>query len=247
MAPAFRAELSDTNRHLSEFWMVEAELAFTKTLDDVMDVAEEMIKATVPTDRFANDLIESHKRSPEKQELMQDRWKKITNNGSKWPKVAYTEAIDILNSEIMSKSLNLKKVVWGDSLASEHEKHLAGQVFDSPVFVTDYPLCLKPFYMKKSMNGDRDTVSCFDLLIPDFGELVGGSLREDNYDELLASMQRHHMNVSDMQWYLDLRKYGSFPHGGFGMGFERLVCYMCGVDNIMDAIGFPRWAGSCLC
>lgn len=241
MTPAFRAEESDTNRHLSEFWMVEAEVAFTESLHDVTSVAEAMIRAAVPTGSIAQDIISSI-RDPERKEVVQRRWEMIETGGKDWPRVEYTDAVKILQSE----AGHLKPIRWGDDLASEHEKYLAGTVYKGPVFVTDYPVSLKPFYMKQSANSHQ-TVACFDLLVPEFGELVGGSLREDNYDQLIANMEEANMNPSDMEWYTDLRKYGSFPHGGYGMGFERWVCYTCGVDNIRDAIGFPRWAGSCFC
>ncbi|KAA8915328.1 hypothetical protein TRICI_002512 [Trichomonascus ciferrii] len=241
MTPAFRAEESDTNRHLSEFWMVEAELAFTKSLHDVTSVAEAMIRGILPRGLIATDIIASI-RDPERQEMVQKRWEMIENSDHEWPRITYTEAVETLQRE----ATHLRKLEWGDDLGSEHEKYLAGNVFRGPVFITDYPVDLKPFYMKRSV-GTEKTAACFDLLVPEFGELIGGSLREDDYDVLMANMEKLGMDATDMGWYTDLRKYGSFPHGGYGMGFERWVCYACGVDNIRDAIGFPRWAGSCSC
>uniref|UniRef100_A0A060SZ00 asparagine--tRNA ligase n=1 Tax=Blastobotrys adeninivorans TaxID=409370 RepID=A0A060SZ00_BLAAD len=241
MAPAFRAEESDTNRHLSEFWMVEAELAFTRSLEDVLAVAEGMIRAANPlgNERAMNNILSSI-RDEEKRNVVKARWESLVNNGEPWARITYTEAVKL----IQESGEKLKPIEWGQDLASEHEKYLAGKVFKGPVFVTDYPKSIKPFYMKPSGDG---TVACFDLLVPELGELIGGSLREDNYDNLLQAMKDADMNIQDLDWYLDLRKFGSFPHGGFGMGFERFVCYICGVENIRDAIGFPRWAGSCVC
>lgn len=237
MTPAFRAEESDTNRHLSEFWMVEAELAFTKELDDVMKVAEDMMKSAVPQGEAANDLLMSI-RDDDKKEIVKQRWESLLKPD--WPRISYTEAINIVQSVE-----HLSEKSWGEDLGSEHEKYLAGEYFKGPVFVTDYPKEMKPFYMKQ--NGDDKTVACFDLLVPEMGELIGGSLREDDYEKLVNRMQQDGMNLEEMEWYTDLRKQGSFPHGGYGMGFERFVCFNCGVDNIRDAIGFPRFAGSVTC
>lgn len=241
MTPAFRAEASDTNRHLSEFWMVEAELAFARSLRDVTGVCEAMVRAAVPAGPVAHDVLAAI-RDPERRRAVRQRWDAVENRGREWPRMTYTDAVACLQTD----APHLRRLEWGDDLGSEHEKYLAGTVVGGPVFVTDYPAALKPFYMKRSSDTDR-TAACFDLLVPEFGELVGGSLREDDYDVLLNNMQKLGMNTSEMEWYTDLRKYGSFPHGGYGMGFERWVCYACGVDNIRDAIGFPRWAASCPC
>jgi asparaginyl-tRNA synthetase len=238
LAPAFRAEKSDTNRHLSEFWMLEAELAFTDCLDDVMSVAEGMIRAAVPVGKAAEDLLLS-RRSPELRQTLSKRWEMLSSP-NKWPRISYREALSIL------KDQGKENVTWQEGLSTEHEKFLAKEVFRGPVFVTDYPTEQKPFYMKASIDSDK-TVACFDLLVPEMGELIGGSLREDNYEVLVASMENHSMDVQDLDWYVDLRKQGSFPHGGYGMGFERLVSFVCGVENVREAIGFPRWYGSCVC
>lgn len=245
LTPAFRAEKSDTYRHLAEFWMVEAELAFTRDLDDIMQIAESMIRSAVPNDKYKQELLLSKRNDESKKEILKSRWNMILNNDNPWPRLTYTEAISKLRE---SQFPSLK---WGDSLASEHEKYLAGTICNSPVFVTDYPAAQKPFYMKESapeqQTSHGNTVACFDLLIPDVGELIGGSLRQDNYDLLVQSMQSHGMDPAELDWYLDLRKHGSFPHGGFGMGFERLICFMTNTENIRDTIGFPRWHGSCVC
>ncbi|CAN6625376.1 asparagine--tRNA ligase, mitochondrial [Trichomonascus vanleenenianus] len=239
--PAFRAEESDTNRHLSEFWMVEAEIAFPENgLESVMSNAENMIRSAVPKGKAADDLLNSI-RQKDKKELVESRWQALS--GEAWPRITYTEAIEIL--EKSAAKSKLRRLSWGDSLGSEHEKFLAGEYFKSPVFVTHYPTEQKPFYMQKSSDGK--TVACFDLLVPGIGELIGGSMREGDYASLMAAMEATGMNVEDLSWYTDLRKYGSFPHGGYGLGFERLVCYVCGVENIRDAIGFPRHVGSCVC
>lgn len=247
MAPAFRAEESDTNRHLSEFWMIEAEIAFAKSLDDITEVAEGMVRAAVPRGKAADNLLLSI-RSPERKELVQSRWQMLSGD-SAWPRITYDEAINMVADARAagaqdSEGVVLPPVSWSEGLASAHEKYLAGHIFKSPVFVTDYPKEIKPFYMKSS--GEK-TVAAFDLVVPDMGELIGGSLREDDYETLKQNMEKCNMDVEDLDWYLKLRQYGSFPHGGFGMGFERLVCFMCGIENIRDAIGFPRWANHIQC
>lgn len=247
MAPAFRAEESDTNRHLSEFWMIEAEAAFVNSLEEITSVAEGMIRAAVPKGKAADNLLQSI-RSPERKELVENRWKMLSGD-SAWPRITYTEALKLLSDARAagakdSEGLTLPTVSWSDGLASAHEKYLSEHIFKSPVFVTDYPKEIKPFYMKSS--GDK-TVAAFDLVVPGMGELIGGSLREDNYETLKQKMEKLDMDLEDLDWYLKLRQYGSFPHGGFGMGFERLVCFMCGIENIRDAIGFPRWANHIKC
>lgn len=248
IAPAFRAEKSDTNRHLSEFWMVEAELAFTESLEDVMSSCEGMVRATIPDETTGQDLLNSL-RDKNRTQVIEQRWANLHNNGQKWPRITYKEALKILDN-VPSTVASLRPTNWTEGLGSEHEKYLAGQVFKGPVFITDYPVEQKPFYMKRSPDKNDDmapTVECFDLLVPEMGELTGGSLREDDYQRLISRMIALGMDVDCMQWYTDLRKYGSFPHGGYGLGLERLVCYLGGIENIRDAIGFPRWHQSCLC
>lgn len=235
MTPAFRAEASDTNRHLSEFWMVEAELAFLDSLAELTGFCEQMVKATVPTGSIKHSLLAS-KRDQEARDRLEQRWETLAG---KWTTMTYTDAVDFINAH----GTKVSTAKWGDGLSSEQEKFLAGTL-GTPVVVTDYPTEIKPFYMKASSS---QTVACFDLLIPDVGELVGGSMREDNYEKLLANLEKYDMNPESMSWYTDLRKYGSFPHGGYGLGFERLVMYTCGLDNIRDATGFIRGFGQLPC
>lgn len=265
IAPAFRAEDSDTNRHLSEFWIVEAEVAFVKEMNQVMDVVEQMIRSAVtplldPNDvegqLCATDLL-SVKREPESKQALSDRWTMLAGSPEAWPRVSYTKALEILEGEYAKDSKcfgGARPPVWGDGIASVHEKYLAGVYFKRPVFVTGYPVDQKPFYMllnepETSPDGaqSRQTVACFDLLIPNIGELVGGSMREDNLDRLQKAMAAKGMDPVDLDWYIRLREHGSFPHGGFGMGFERFLAFVTGQENVREVIGFPRWAGSCVC
>ena len=215
MAPVFRADRSDTNRHVSEFRMVEAELAFVDDLDVLMDHVEDMLRcvcSTVCSDASFEELQHLDQRLSVD---VRPRWKALHG---KWRRITYHEAILELGVQ---------------NLSAEHERRLAQA---GPVFVTHYPTHLKPFYMLPS---SRATVACFDLLLPDLGELVGGSLREHRVDELTNAMR----GLEDMEWYADLRRWGTVPHGGYGMGFERLVTWLAGVNNIRDVIAFPRWRG----
>lgn len=259
LSPAFRAEASDTNRHLSEFWIVEAEIAFVHNLDQVMVVVENMIKSAVAPlledgNEYARDLL-AVKRDNESKNSLLERWNLIAGNESFWPRISYGQAVQILNQEFDNDNSIFGGVPppqWGDSISSVHEKYLAGSYFKSPVFVTDYPIEQKPFYMLLNepleVNGQQQqTVSCFDLLIPHIGELVGGSMRESAHDKLLKSMKDKGMNPDDLGWYLRLRQHGSFPHGGYGMGFERFLAFITGQENVREVIGFPRWAGNCVC
>lgn len=257
LAPAFRAESSDTNRHLSEFWMIEAEMAFATELDQVMTVAENMIRSAVTplldeaNSVAARDLLAA-KKYEKNEQLLRDRWNMLAGSKEPWKRITYTEAVDILqnlyreNRKVFGK---VKPPQWGDGLASVHEKYLAGEYFKAPVFITDYPASQKPFYMlgNEVVDSARQTVSCFDLIVPEIGELIGGSMRESNYDKLVQYMTQRDMAPEDLHWYLKLREHGAFPHGGFGMGFERFIAFVSGQENIRDVIGFPRWAGSCVC
>lgn len=234
LAPAFRAEASDTNRHLSEFWMIEAELSFLDNLGELTNFCEAMVKSMLPANEQADDLLTS-KRSKEDKLKLEKRWGLADK---KWETISYYEALKLLNNN--GKLTELK---WGDDLPSEHEKLLANELIRGPVVVTNYPKSLKPFYMKSSgklSQEQGESVDCFDVLYPEIGEIVGGSLREDNYEVLLANMKAQKMDINALDWYLDLRKYGSFPHGGYGLGFERIITYLTGQDNIRDATGFIR-------
>ena len=234
--PTFRAENSNTTRHAAEFWMIEPEMAFAD-LDDNMALAESMLKYIIqyvlenaPEEMaFFNSFIDKG---------LLDRLKHVLN--SEFGHVTYTEAIEIL------EKVNDKfeyKVFWGCDLQTEHERYLTEQLFKKPVFVTDYPKEIKAFYMK--MNPDNKTVAAVDCLVPGIGEIIGGSQREDDYDKLTARMDELGLKKEDYQFYLDLRKYGSTRHAGFGLGFERCVMYLTGMSNIRDVVPFPRTVNNC--
>lgn len=229
--PTFRAEYSNTARHASEFWMIEPEMAFAD-LDVNMDIAEKMVKYiiryvmdTCPEEmNFFNQFIEK--------ELF-DKLNNVLNND--FGRLSYTEAIDILKKS--GKKFEYP-VEWGIDLQSEHERYLAEEYFKKPVFLVDYPKDIKAFYMK--LNEDGKTVRAMDLLAPQIGEIIGGSQREDNLEILEQRISELGMNKEDYSFYLDLRKYGSFPHSGYGLGFERMIMYLTGMANIRDVIPFPR-------
>lgn len=252
LTPCFRAEESDTNRHLSEFWMLEAEISFVEDVSQLTTFSEMMIKSVVEKlvnnhNNMSKNLIDTVDANVV--EMMKERWEMLLSK--KWDSVTYTEAIRIIQSAYDNGTVEFiaKKPVWGDSLCSEHEKWLAGAHFKNPVFVTDYPLEDKAFYMKinEPREGEKaPTVGCFDLLVPDVGELIGGSMREHEITKLEEEIKRRGMDVAPLQWYLNLRKNGSVPHGGFGMGFERLLLYLSCTENIKDVIPFPRSANNCL-
>ena len=234
--PTFRAENSNTTRHAAEFWMIEPEIAFADLKDDMV-LAESMLKYVI---RY----VLEH--APEEMEFFNkfvdkgllDRLNHVLN--SDFGHVTYTEAIEIL------KKNNDKfdyKVFWGADLQTEHERYLTEEIFKRPVFVTDYPKEIKAFYMK--LNEDGKTVAAMDCLVPGIGEIIGGSQREDDYDKLLERMKELGLKAEDYDFYLDLRKYGSARHAGFGLGFERCVMYLTGMGNIRDVIPFPRTVNNC--
>lgn len=229
--PTFRAEESNTKKHAAEFWMVEPEIAFAD-LNVLLEVIEDMMKYIIGY------VLENAKYEMEffntfVHKGLLDRLNNILENG--FARVTYTEAIEKL---IASKHTFEEKVVWGMDLGTEHERYLAEQIFKRPVFVTDYPKDIKAFYMK--LNEDAKTVRAVDLLAPGIGEIVGGSQREEDYDKLVKIMKEKGLNIDNYEWYLDLRKYGSVPHSGFGLGFERMLMYVTGVENIRDVLPFPR-------
>ena len=234
--PTFRAENSNTNRHAAEFWMIEPEMAFAD-LDDNIEVAEGMLKYVIryvlehaPEEMaFFNSFIDKG---------LLDRLNNVVN--SEFGRVTYTEAVKILEEHNDQFDY---KVSWGCDLQTEHERFLTEQIFKKPVFVTDYPKEIKAFYMK--MNPDGKTVAAVDCLVPGIGEIIGGSQREDNLEKLTARMDELGLKKEDYQFYLDLRKYGSARHSGFGLGFERCVMYLTGMGNIRDVIPFPRTVGNC--
>ena len=234
--PTFRAENSNTTRHAAEFWMIEPEMAFAD-LDDLLEVEESMFKYII------NYVLEN---APEEMKFFDsfvekgliDRLTAIVE--SDFGRITYTEAVEILK-EHNDRFEN--KVEWGDDLQTEHERFLTEQIFKKPLFVTDYPKDIKAFYMKQ--NEDGKTVAAADCLVPGVGEIMGGSQREEDYDKLLKRMNELGLDPEAYGFYLDLRKYGSVRHSGFGLGFERAVMYITGMQNIRDVIPFPRTAGSC--
>ena len=234
--PTFRAENSNTTRHAAEFWMIEPEMAFAD-LQDNMDVAEAMLKYVIryvlenaPEEmNFFNSFVDKG---------LLDRLNGVLN--SEFGHVTYTEAIEILEKNNDNFDY---KVYWGCDLQTEHERYLTEKVFKRPVFVTDYPKEIKAFYMK--LNEDGKTVAAMDCLVPGIGEIIGGSQREDDYDKLVGRMNELGLNREDYDFYLDLRKYGSARHAGFGLGFERCVMYLTGMGNIRDVIPFPRTVNNC--
>ncbi len=234
--PTFRAENSNTTRHAAEFWMIEPEIAFAD-LNDNMALAESMLKYII------NYVLEN---APEEMNFFNqfvdkgllDRLHGVVN--SEFGHVTYTEAIELLEKNNDNFDY---KVFWGCDLQTEHERYLTEQIFKRPVFVTDYPKEIKAFYMK--MNDDDKTVAAMDCLVPGIGEIIGGSQREDDYDKLLKRMRELGLKEEDYQFYLDLRKYGSTRHAGFGLGFERCVMYLTGMGNIRDVIPFPRTVKNC--
>ncbi|KAI0697022.1 hypothetical protein BC835DRAFT_1270946 [Cytidiella melzeri] len=238
ISPCFRAERSQTGRHLAEFWMLEAEWAFTDSVQELCQVVEDAIKTTLQ--QRSADLATLQKgMDPSRARVLQN-----ASRSEQWTRVTYTDAMKELEKEQSSSRLFKFPTGWGKPLQSEHERWLAEKLVGGPVFVTDYPTRIKPFYMRQ--NADKDTVACFDLLVPYLGELVGGSLREAREDQLRRAIADHGLNMEDYGWYVDLRKYGGAPHGGFGLGFERLISWLSGIENVRECIPMPRWAGRML-
>lgn len=235
LSPAFRAERSQTSRHLAEFWMLEAEWAFTQQVDDVCAVVEEAVKHAVTAVCREEGVENSDLQG------LTESFKLKTP----WTRMSYTDAVERLRAaQENERGLFEYQPAWGNALQSEHEKWLADTT-SGPVFVTDYPASLKPFYMRQ--NADGKTVACFDLLIPGIGELVGGSLREERLEFLDRAMELHGLaGREEYEWYRDLRKFGGAPHGGFGLGFERLVSAVTGGQNVRECIAMPRWTGRML-
>ena len=234
--PTFRAENSNTARHAAEFWMIEPEMAFADLKDD-MEVAEAMLKYVIsyvmenaPEEMdFLNQFVDKG---------LKDRLNHVLN--SEFGHVTYTEAVEILEKHNDKFEY---KVSWGTDLQTEHERYLTEEVFKRPVFVTDYPKEIKAFYMK--LNPDGKTVAAMDCLVPGIGEIIGGSQREDDYEMLKKRMEEVGLDEENYQFYLDLRKYGSTHHSGFGLGFERCVMYLTGMGNIRDVVPFPRTVNNC--
>ena len=233
--PTFRAENSNTTRHAAEFWMIEPEMAFVE-LEENMDVVEDMVKYVIkyvlehgkPEMEFFNSFIDKG---------LFERLNNIVNN--EFERITYTQAVEILEKSGKEFTYPIK---WGVELQTEHEKYITEEIYKKPVFVTDYPKGVKAFYMRE--NEDGKTVRATDLLVPGIGELVGGSQREERYDVLCEKIKAMGMELEDYDWYLDLRKYGTVKHSGFGLGFERLVMYVTGMTNIRDVIPYPRTANN---
>lgn len=232
--PTFRAEKSNTTRHAAEFWMIEPEVAWCD-MEGIMDVEEDFLKFVVR---------EVRKECPQDFEFFYQRVDKDLKKrlddfeNKKFARVKYSDAINILKEAKKTHKFEVDDIEFGLDLGSEHERYLTEEVFKGPIFLTDYPKDIKAFYMK--MNDDNKTVRGVDLLVPTIGELCGGSEREDSYDKLLGRMNELKMNIPAYEWYLDLRKNGSAPHSGFGLGFERMMMLLTGMTNIRDTLPYPR-------
>ena len=245
--PTFRAENSNTSRHLAEFWMIEPEVAFNDITDN-MNLAEEMLKYLVKyaLDNCYDDIEFLNKRLAEEEKNMKmedrsqgliERLEFVINN--QFERLTYTEAIDILmHSNHFKKGKFQYPVEWGIDLQSEHERYLVEKHFKKPVILTNYPKDIKAFYMKQ--NEDGKTVRAMDVLFPQIGEIIGGSQREENYDKLLNRINEMKLPLKDLWWYLETRQYGTVPHAGYGLGFERLLLFVTGMGNVRDVIAFPR-------
>ncbi|MFZ1312906.1 MAG: asparagine--tRNA ligase [Chitinophagaceae bacterium] len=251
--PTFRAENSNTARHLAEFWMIEPEMAFYD-LEDNMNLAEEFIKYIIKyaIDNNREDLeFLAQRLADEEKQLPQDKRSEmgligklefVLNNN--FERITYTEAIDILKESNHNKKKKFQYEItgWGMDLQSEHERYLVEKHFKKPVILSNYPKEIKAFYMRQ--NADGKTVAAMDILAPGIGEIVGGSQREERQDKLEQRMKEMHIPVEDLWWYLDTRRFGTVPHAGFGLGFERMVQFVTGMTNIRDVIAFPRTPGS---
>ncbi len=250
--PTFRAENSNTSRHLAEFWMIEPEVAFYD-IENNMDLAEDLLQSIIRYAMkhcaddlaFLNQRLEDEEKQKPQNERMEmgllEKLEFVVNN--RFERITYTDAIDILlNSAHYKKKKFQYEVKWGIDLQSEHERYLVEKHFKKPVIVTNYPKDIKAFYMR--MNTDEKTVAAMDILAPGIGEIVGGSQREERLDKLIKRMDEMHVPTHEMEWYLDTRRFGSCPHAGFGLGFERMVQFVTGMTNIRDVIPFPRTPGN---
>jgi asparaginyl-tRNA synthetase len=262
LSPSFRSERSMTSRHLAEFYMLEGELV-VETLDGLLDVVEDGIRSSlrrlVASNRGRNQRMRKDfeaiavASTPEGQAVVPDpslttiRPDLVHASQNPFTRITYTQAVELLNAHPAAPGSGVQ---WGNGLGTEQEKWLASH-FNGPVFVTHYPASLKPFYMlpsnasENSHTETQPTVACFDLLVPGMGELIGGSLREHRFDHLVEAVRRAGLDQEDYAWYLDLRRYGSIPHGGWGMGWERWLSWITGVSNVRDVVAFPRWMGHC--
>ncbi|MFN4913388.1 MAG: asparagine--tRNA ligase, partial [Bacteroidota bacterium] len=251
--PTFRAENSNTARHLAEFWMIEPEMAFYD-LEDNMNLAEEFIKYIIryAMENNAEDLQFLDQRlAEEEKQLPQDKRSEMSLldklrfvADNQFERITYTEAIDILRESNHNKKKKFQYPItgWGMDLQSEHERYLVEKHFKKPVILSNYPAAIKAFYMRQ--NEDGKTVAAMDILAPGIGEIVGGSQREERMDRLTTRMKEMHIPEEELWWYLDTRRFGTVPHAGFGLGFERMVQFVTGMNNIRDVIAFPRTPGS---
>ncbi|MEE1885289.1 asparagine--tRNA ligase [Pedobacter flavus] len=251
--PTFRAENSNTTRHLAEFWMMEPEIAFAD-LEDNMNLAEDMLKFVIKyalenckeeLEFLNNRLLEEEKQKPQQERSELSLIEKLNFCLSNdFERITYTEAINILKASKPNQKKQFKYLIdsWGADLQSEHERYLVEKHFKKPVILTDYPKDIKSFYMR--LNDDGKTVAAMDILFPGIGEIVGGSQREERLDILKERMVEMHVPQDELSWYLDTRRFGSAPHAGFGLGFERLVLFVSGMTNIRDVIAFPRFPKS---
>jgi asparaginyl-tRNA synthetase len=251
--PTFRAENSNTTRHLAEFWMIEPEMAFYD-LQDNMQLAQDLLQYLVryALDNCQEDLEFLNKRAQDEENTkpqdkrselgLLDRLKFVTEND--FQRLSYTEAIDILKNSPPNKKKKFQYPVesWGTDLQSEHERYLVEKHFKKPVILYDYPAAIKSFYMRQ--NDDGKTVAAMDVLFPGIGEIIGGSQREERYDKLMQRIEELKLPQKDLWWFLELRKFGSAPHAGFGLGFERLMLFVSGMTNIRDVIPYPRYPGN---
>lgn len=247
--PTFRAENSNTSRHLAEFWMIEPEVAFADLADNAQ-LAEDLLKYTIQyvldkhpdeLEFLKNRLLEEEKSKPQEERSEMDLITKLNFcSSSSFERLTYTEAIDILKHSAPNKKKKFKYLIesWGADLQSEHERYLVEKHFKKPVILTDYPKDIKAFYMR--LNEDGKTVRAMDILFPGIGEIIGGSQREERLEYLEKRMHEMHIPAEDLYWYLDTRRFGTAPHAGFGLGFERLVLFVTGMTNIRDVIPFPR-------
>ncbi|MGZ3882990.1 MAG: asparagine--tRNA ligase [Bacteroidia bacterium] len=252
--PTFRAENSNTARHLAEFWMIEPEMAFYD-LNDNMNLAEELLQYVINYAlehncedlEFLNQrLLEEEKQKPQNERSEMNLLEKLNFCvANTFERITYTQAIDILRDSNHNKKKKFQYLVneWGVDMQSEHERYLVEKHFKKPVIITDYPAAIKSFYMR--MNDDGKTVRAMDILFPGIGEIVGGSQREERLDKLEKRMSDMHIPAEELQWYLDTRRYGTCEHAGFGLGFERLVLFVTGMTNIRDVIAFPRTPKNC--
>jgi asparaginyl-tRNA synthetase len=252
--PTFRAENSNTTRHLAEFWMIEPEMAFFD-LNDNMALAEEMLKYVInyaleknkeDIEFLSQRLIDEEKQKPQTERSELSLLEKLNFClSNEFAKITYTEAIEILKESNHNKKKKFQYLIegWGADLQSEHERYLVEKHFKKPVILTDYPKDIKAFYMRQ--NDDGKTVRAMDILFPGIGEIIGGSQREERLEKLETRMAEMHIPAEDLNWYLDTRRFGACPHSGFGLGFERLVLFVTGMTNIRDVIAFPRTPNNC--